>query len=292
MHRITIAFGTDPQAGVGRLHRPQPAIGLIEQRGNPNAPRLAIMQQADQVAQRHAGIDDVLDDDDVAAFEAAATFHKSRHSALVGTGLEVWLNRNGIQRLPKALYNLDVPVIAAINGPAIGAGLDLTCMCDIRIASDKATFAESFVKVGIVPGDGGAWLLPRAVGASKAAEMAFTGEALMAQQALDCGLVSRVVAPDQLMPEALVLARKIAANPGAVLRMTKRLLREGERSMYIWSTVLIDGFGLTAAEYAELGVTGVVAGEKTSLQGPTPAPASLLLPWPACRQRKCLCNLS
>ena len=68
--------------------------------------------------------------------------------------------RNGIQRLPKALYNLDVPVIAAINGPAIGAGLDLTCMCDIRIASDKATFAESFVKVGIVPGDGGAWLLP------------------------------------------------------------------------------------------------------------------------------------
>jgi hypothetical protein len=96
--------------------------------------------------------------------------------------------RNGIQRLPKALYNLDVPVIAAINGPAIGAGLDLTCMCDIRIASDKATFAESFVKVGIVPGDGGAWLLPRAVGASKAAEMAFTGEALTAQQALACGL--------------------------------------------------------------------------------------------------------
>ena len=138
--------------------------------------------------------------------------------------------RNGIQRLPKALYNLDVPVIAAINGPAIGAGLDLTCMCDIRIASDKATFAESFVKVGIVPGDGGAWLLPRAVGMSKASEMAFTGEALNAQEALACGLVSRVVAPEALMDEALTLARKITANPGAVLRMTKRLLREGERS--------------------------------------------------------------
>lgn len=138
--------------------------------------------------------------------------------------------RNGIQRLPKALYNLDVPVIAAINGPAIGAGLDLTCMCDIRIASDKATFAESFVKVGIVPGDGGAWLLPRAVGMSKASEMAFTGEALNAQEALACGLVSRVVAPEALMEEALKLARKITANPGAVLRMTKRLLREGERS--------------------------------------------------------------
>ena len=138
--------------------------------------------------------------------------------------------RNGIQRLPKALYNLDVPVIAAINGPAIGAGLDLTCMCDIRIASEKATFAESFVKVGIVPGDGGAWLLPRAVGTSKAAEMAFTGEALNAQQALACGLVSRVVPHDQLLDEALALARRIAANPGGVLRMTKRLLREGERS--------------------------------------------------------------
>jgi len=137
--------------------------------------------------------------------------------------------RNGIQRLPRALYNLDVPVICAINGPAIGAGLDLTCMCDIRIASEKATFAESFVKVGIVPGDGGAWLLPRAVGMSKAAEMAFTGDSFDAQEALACGLVSRVVAPEKLMEEALKLANKIAANPGGVLRMTKRLLREGER---------------------------------------------------------------
>ncbi|MDB5878771.1 MAG: enoyl-CoA hydratase, partial [Variovorax sp.] len=138
--------------------------------------------------------------------------------------------RNGIQRLPKALYNLDVPVICAVNGPAIGAGLDLTCMCDIRIASDKATFAESFVKVGIVPGDGGAWLLPRVVGMSKASEMAFTGDALTAQEALACGLVSRVVPHEELMAAAMQLAARIAVNPGGVLRMTKRLLREGERS--------------------------------------------------------------
>jgi enoyl-CoA hydratase/carnithine racemase len=138
--------------------------------------------------------------------------------------------RNGIQRLPRALYNLDVPVIAAVNGPAVGAGLDLACMCDIRIASEKATFAESFVRVGIVPGDGGAWLLPRAVGRAKAAEMAFTGEAIPAQEALDCGLVSRVVAPEALMETAMTIARKIAANPGGVLRMTKRLLREGEHA--------------------------------------------------------------
>jgi len=138
--------------------------------------------------------------------------------------------RNGIQRLPKALYNLDVPVIAAVNGPAVGAGLDLTCMCDMRIASEKATFAESFVKVGIVPGDGGAWLLPRVVGMSKASEMAFTGDALDAQEALACGLVSRVVPHERLMEESLKLAARVAANPGGVLRMTKRLLREGERS--------------------------------------------------------------
>ena len=92
--------------------------------------------------------------------------------------------RQGIQRIPMALYHLDVPVICAVNGPAIGAGLDLTCMCDIRIASENATFAESFVRVGIVPGDGGAWLLPRAVGMARASEMAFTGEAIDAQQAL------------------------------------------------------------------------------------------------------------
>ena len=138
--------------------------------------------------------------------------------------------RQGIQRIPRALNQLDVPVICAINGPAIGAGLDLTCMCDIRIASETATFAESFVRVGIVPGDGGAWLLPRAVGRAKAAEMAFTGEAIDAQEALACGLVSRVVPADQLLPTARALADKIAANPGAVMRMTKRLLREGEHS--------------------------------------------------------------
>lgn len=138
--------------------------------------------------------------------------------------------RQGIQRLPRALYNLDIPVICAVNGPAVGAGLDLTCMCDVRIASEGATFAESFVRVGIVPGDGGAWLLPRVVGMSRAAEMSFTGEALSASEALACGLVSRVVPADALLDEALKLAHKMAANPGAVLRMTKRLLREGQQS--------------------------------------------------------------
>ncbi|HRO61217.1 MAG TPA: crotonase/enoyl-CoA hydratase family protein [Burkholderiaceae bacterium] len=138
--------------------------------------------------------------------------------------------RNGIQRLALAVYHLEVPAIAAVNGPAIGAGCDLTCMCDVRIAADSASFAESFIRVGIIPGDGGAWLLPRIVGASKAAEMSFTGEAIDAQQALACGLVSRVVPAADLLAEANRLAERIAANPGPTLRMTKRLLREGEHS--------------------------------------------------------------
>ena len=135
--------------------------------------------------------------------------------------------RNGIQRLPRALYNLEVPTIAAVNGPAIGAGCDIACMCDIRIAAESATFAESFVKLGIVAGDGGAWLLPRIVGASKAAEMSFTGDGISSSEALACGLVSRVVPGGELMSEARMLAGRIAANSGPAVRMTKRLIREG-----------------------------------------------------------------
>ena len=135
--------------------------------------------------------------------------------------------RTGIQKLPLALFNLEVPVIAAVNGAAVGAGLDLACMCDIRIASDKAKFAESFVKLGIIPGDGGAWLLPRLVGMSRAAEMVFSGDTISAELALQWGLVSRVVAPDELMAAANELARRIAANPGHAVRLSKRLLREG-----------------------------------------------------------------
>jgi len=134
--------------------------------------------------------------------------------------------RRGIQRLPLAFEALEVPVIAAVNGPAIGAGCDLTCMCDIRIASEKAVFAESFVKVGLVPGDGGAWLLPRVIGFAKATELALTGDALDAQAALAAGLVSRVVPAEELLDAAMAVARKIAANPPSVVRMTRRLLRE------------------------------------------------------------------
>ena len=138
--------------------------------------------------------------------------------------------RRGIQRVTLALFNLEVPVIAAVNGHAIGAGLDLACMCDIRIASDKAKFAESFIKLGIIPGDGGAWLLPRVVGMSRAAELAFTGDMIDAEQALAWNLVSRVVPHDELMTASRAMASKIAQHAPHGLRLTKRLMREAIHS--------------------------------------------------------------
>ncbi|OOV87511.1 crotonase/enoyl-CoA hydratase family protein [Oceanospirillum linum] len=137
--------------------------------------------------------------------------------------------RRGIQRIPLAMYNLEVPLIAAVNGPAIGAGCDLAMMCDMRIASTKAKFAESFAKIGIIPGDGGAWFLPRAIGMSRACEMAFTGEAVDAETALSWGMVSEVTEPEALIPAAEALAARIAANPPRSLRMTKKLLKEGQK---------------------------------------------------------------
>lgn len=138
--------------------------------------------------------------------------------------------RNGIQRIPRAFHLCEVPTIAAVNGPAVGAGCDLALMCDMRIASEQAFFAESFVKLGIIPGDGGAWLLPRAVGAARAAEMTLTGDRVDAATALEWGLVSRVVPAESLLDEARALAQRVAVNPPQAVRMAKRLLRDAQQS--------------------------------------------------------------
>jgi len=135
--------------------------------------------------------------------------------------------RTSVQMIGPALNELEVPVIAAINGPAIGLGLDIACMCDIRLMSSTAVVAESYVKLGIIPGGGGGWLLPRLIGPQRAALMTLTGDALDAAKALEYGLVAEVVEPDQLLPRALELAQRIAANPGHATRMAKRLMHEG-----------------------------------------------------------------
>ena len=165
------------------------------------------------------------------AFSAGGNVKDMRDQKGIAGGSAYDISRNylhGIQRIPLAVHGLEVPTIAAVNGPAIGAGFDLALMCDIRIASEKARFAESFVKLGIVPGDGGAWLLQRVVGYARAAELSFTGDTFGAAEALAMGVVTRVVPPEQLLPAAKELATRIAANPGPALRMTKRLLRQAQ----------------------------------------------------------------
>jgi len=129
--------------------------------------------------------------------------------------------------VPLAMNALEVPLIAAVNGAAYGAALDLVCLCDIRLAAPQASFGAPFVKIGIAPGDGAAWFLARAVGEQAAAEMLFTGQPIDAQRAKDIGLIARLVAADHLLAEAQALAQQIAANAPLAVGLTKRLLRAG-----------------------------------------------------------------
>jgi enoyl-CoA hydratase/carnithine racemase len=140
--------------------------------------------------------------------------------------------RDNIHRMLRALYGLRVPLISAVNGPAIGLGCDVACLGDLRIASDKAKFGVTFLKLGLVPGDGGTWILPRIIGEARAAELFYTGDVIDAATALDWGLVSRVVPPEALMDEAQALAAKVAAMPPHALRHAKNLMRQGREVSY------------------------------------------------------------
>lgn len=158
---------------------------------------------------------------------------RAREGVFGGSGAAIRDNyRREIHALSKALYGLEMPLIAAVNGPAIGLGCDVACLADIRLASERATFGVTFLKVGLIPGDGGAWLLQRVIGHSRAAEMLYTGEVLDAATAASIGLVSRVVPHEALLEEALALARRIAAQPPHALRLAKSLLRQGRESSY------------------------------------------------------------
>ncbi len=133
--------------------------------------------------------------------------------------------RQGVQRMTLAMDALEVPVIAAVNGAAVGAGLDLACMCDLSMASNQAVVGESFINLGLIPGDGGTWYLQRLVGYQRAAELTFTGRVINAEEAHSLGIFLDVVAHEELMPRAMELARKIASKPPEAVRLTKRLLR-------------------------------------------------------------------
>jgi len=153
---------------------------------------------------------------------------KDRRDLFAGSGAEIRERyRRVVHRIVRSLYGLEVPLIAAVNGPAMGLGCDIAGLADIRIASEAASFGVPFLKLGIVPGDGGAWLLPRNVGYARAAELLFTGRSIDAKTAAEWGLVNRVVAADALMDEAMKTAGEVAAQAPHALRMAKTLLRQG-----------------------------------------------------------------
>lgn len=159
--------------------------------------------------------------------------------------LKAWYTE-GIQQIPLTLHSVDVVTIAAVHGHAIGAGCDLTAMCDIRIAADTASFAESFLRVGLIPGDGGAWFLPRIIGMARAKDMLFTANPVKADKALEWGLVSEVVSEEELLKAAMDAAENIANLPPHALRNAKQLIRKSE------TMSLADSLDMAAAMQAQL----------------------------------------
>jgi len=155
-----------------------------------------------------------LDLDEAATLEAMSAAQMMR-------GQERWVGSIAAYR------TLPLPVIAAVNGPAAGAGLALSLMADLRIASTKATFTTAFVRIGLTGGDAGmSWLLPRLVGLTHASEMLLTGETVAVERAERIGLLNRVVEPDELLDTARELARSIAANNPFGIRLTKQVLQQ------------------------------------------------------------------
>ena len=135
-----------------------------------------------------------------------------------------------IQRVALGLEDLDKPVIGSVNGVAVGAGMDMALMTDMRIAARSARFSESYIRVGLVPGDGGCYYLPRLVGLPKALELLLTGDFVDAEEAERIGIVNRVVGDDELAGATAALARKLASAPPVAVRMIKRATYQSSRS--------------------------------------------------------------
>jgi 2-(1,2-epoxy-1,2-dihydrophenyl)acetyl-CoA isomerase len=131
-----------------------------------------------------------------------------------------------IQAFPKRAARFEKPLLAAVNGAAIGGGMDLALACDIRIAGESAKFAETYAKIGLLPGGGGAYFLPRLVGKARALELLWTADFIDAAAALEIGLVNHVYADDQLLEETMKLAKRIAAMPPLSIRLIKRTVNQ------------------------------------------------------------------
>lgn len=155
---------------------------------------------------------------------------------------------NHVHRIPLTVLELDKPYIVAVNGAATGAGMDMALMGDLRFAAASARFAESYIKVGFVAGDGGAWMLPRLVGTPRALEMLWTGDFVSAEEAERIGLVNKVLPDDQLTSHTMAVAERLASGPTVAIRLMKRMVRQGATSSFP------DALAFAAS------CTGVVAG--------------------------------
>ncbi len=130
-------------------------------------------------------------------------------------------------KVARAVEGFEKPLIAAVNGAAVGAGMDMALMCDLRVAARSARFSEGYIKVGLIPGNGGCYLLPRLVGMGRALELLWTGDFVGSEEALRIGLVNHVFPDEELLPRALELARRFAEAPPVQVRDIKKLAYQG-----------------------------------------------------------------
>ena len=163
------------------------------------------------------------------AFSAGGDIKEMSRGNLASWDMKDYL-WNHVQKIPLLLEDLDKPVIASIDGPAFGGGFGLALACDLRIASERATFCATYVRIGLAPGDGSAFFLPRLIGLSRAMEILLTGRVVKMEEAHRLGLVDRVVSADSLEEESLAYASRIAAWPEASLKASKRALYDGLKS--------------------------------------------------------------
>jgi enoyl-CoA hydratase/carnithine racemase len=228
-----------------------------------NAMNRVMQKELDDAAERLAADDDVrviVITGAGRAFCAGGDIDEMRGGSKEGpwasdSGEEVRRSFEHAQSFMLAFHRMEKPVIAMVNGPALGAGLDLACVCDLRIGSPQARFMSAYVHLGLFPGFGGTWLYPRVFGSlGKAAEMLFTGEYMEAEEAYRIGFLNRLVPAEELERTTMDLVKKLAASPPIALRLAKVMLYRGleydmETAMKMAASA--EAITLTSRDHAE-----------------------------------------